>query len=423
MARGTAFAQFGAARHMRREGSTQRSSQAKGEDTEMQRLSSERGATLVHVGIMLLGMLLLSGYVVDYGVMWASRRQAQNAADAGALAGAFSRINEDQSPNPSTTSGPVYQSIVNTVGFNPIWGQNPPPPAVAIDWNCPDGTTNCVHVDVFRDGTHGSTALPTFFMNMANIQSQGTRAHAIAKIVPANGTGCMRPWFMIDKYTDVNNDGMFTSPPDLYTPGVGGTGWQVPGDIGTTATFHNNLSPSGYFQVDVGSGGNAIRDAIEQCVSSQMYYVGESVGTKPGSTSGPEVQGVDTVIGWDPGASVQITYNPDGTKKATVVNSCAPSCSCPGNPNSFCPNGPGVSPRVFVVPVCAPTAPDCALGGQNNNQITIKAFLSFFLVGSSGNGSSLDITATLINSAGSIVPNGSPATPGAPFLETVVLIR
>jgi len=61
---------------MRREGSTQRSSQAKGEDTEMQRLSSERGATFVYVGIMLLGMLFLSGYVVDYGVMWASRRLA-----------------------------------------------------------------------------------------------------------------------------------------------------------------------------------------------------------------------------------------------------------------------------------------------------------------------------------------------------------
>jgi len=388
----------------------------------MGRLSSERGATLVHVGITLLGLILFSGFVVDYGVMWESRRQAQNAADAGALAGAISRINEDQSANPSTTSGPVYESIVNTVGFNPIWGLAPPPNTVAMDWNCPDGTTNCVHVDVFRDGTNNSTTLPTFVMKMANIQSQGTKAHAIAQIVGANGTGCLRPWFIIDKYTDANNDGQYASPPDIYTPGIGGTGWQVPGDIGTTVAFHNNLSPSGYFQVDVGSGGRSIKDAIEQCVTDQVYWIGEQIGTKPGATSGPETQGVNDVISWDPNAIVQISYNADGTKKATVVNSCAPQCSCPGNPNSVCPNGPGISPRVFVVPVCAPTESDCALGGQNNSQITITKFLSFFMVGTSGSGSNLDIIVTLINSAGTLVSGGSTPPSGA-FLQTVVLVR
>jgi len=372
---------------------------------------------------LLLGLLLMSGFVVDYGVLWAARRQAQNAADAGALAGAISRINEDQSANPSTTSGTVYQSIVNTVGFNPVWGQAPPAAAVGIDWNCPDGTTNCVHVDVFRDGTHSSTTLPTFFMSMANIQSQGTKAHAIAQIVAANATGCMRPWFMLDKYTDVNNDGQFTSPPDIYQAGAGGTAYRVPDDIGTTVTFHNNLSPSGFGQVDVGSGGRSIRDAIEQCVSDQTYYIGEAVGTKPGGTSGPEVQGVDQLVQWDPGASVQISYNADGTKNATVVNSCAPSCSCPGNPNSVCPNGPGISPRVAVVPVCNPTSPDCANGGANSGSIIIKEFLSFFVLGASGNGNNLQIDAVLINSAGTQVPSGSSAPASGAFLKTVVLVR
>jgi Flp pilus assembly protein TadG len=389
----------------------------------MPRLSSEHGATLVHVGIMLVGVVVLSAYVVDYGVMWASRRQAQNAADAGALAGAISRINEDQSANPSTTSGPVYQSIVNTAGFNPIWGENPPPAAVAIDWNCPDGTTNCVHVDVFRDGTHGSTVLPTFFMRMANIQSQGTRAHAIARIVAANATGCMRPWFALDRYTDVNGDGMFTSPPDVYTTGATGTGYKIPDDIGLAVSFHNNLSPSGYGQVDVGSGGRAIKDAVEQCVTDQTYYAGETIGTKPGGTVGPEKQGVDQLIQWDPNAAVRVTTDANGNKKATVVNSCAPACSCPGNANSLCPNGPGVSPRVAVVPVCAPTQPACANGGANNGNITIKEFLSFFIVGDSGGGNTLQIDAILLNSAGSMVSSGSPVPPGGAFLETVVLIR
>ena len=393
------------------------------------RWSSERGATLIHVGISLMGLLLLSGFVVDYGVFWVARRQAQNAADAGALSGAMARILNDTSPSPSTTSGPVYSSIVNAVAFNPIWGQSPPPATVDIGWVCPDGTTNCVRADVYRDGSHSSTSLPTFFMKMGSVQSQGTKAHAVAQIVPANGAGCMRPWFIIDHYTDVNADGMYTSPPDLYdgNPADAGTsaytGYQVPQDLGRTVLFHANLSPSGYGQVDVGSGGNAINNAIENCVglSPTTYQVGQVVPVKPGSTNGPESQGVNQLIAWDPNATVDLTTN-------AVVNSCAPTCSCPGNVNSLCPNGPTISPRVAIVPVCAPTEAGCATGGQSNNTITIKEFLSFFIVGASGNGNNLDITAILVGSAGSVVPmgGGTPVgsvPPSGSFLKAVVLIR
>ena len=48
----------------------------------------ERGAVLIQVTVALLALLALSAFVFDYGVMWASRGQAQNAADAGALSGA-----------------------------------------------------------------------------------------------------------------------------------------------------------------------------------------------------------------------------------------------------------------------------------------------------------------------------------------------
>src|SRR5262249_34439194 len=262
-------------------------------------------------------------------------------------------------------------------------------------------------------------------------QSQGTKAHAIAQIVPANGTGCMRPWFLIDRYTDVNGDGLYTSGTDVYDgdprdagrPPSSYTGYQVPWDIGTTLTFHANLSPSGYGQVDVGSGGNALNQAIEQCVSNQTYYVGQTVRVKPGATNGPEQHGVQQLIDWDPSATVQITTDANGIKQATIVNSCAPQCTCPGNPDSMCPNGPGVSPRVAVVPVCEPTSPACSSGGQSNDTIVIKEFLSFFIVGYTGIDTKLDITSTLINSAGTIASGGSPAPTSGAFLQTAVLIR
>jgi len=56
----------------------------------VERPRSERGAVLIHVGVAMIGLLGFCALSVDYGVMWTARRQAQNSADAAALAGAVS---------------------------------------------------------------------------------------------------------------------------------------------------------------------------------------------------------------------------------------------------------------------------------------------------------------------------------------------
>jgi hypothetical protein len=384
------------------------------------RLSQERGAVLVHVAFILLGCVAITGLVVDFGMMWVSRRQAQNAADAGALSGAVARILNDSSPSPSTTSGKVYDSIVHTVADNPIWGQSPPPGTVDIGWDCPDGTSNCARVDVFRDGTHTSTPVPTVFMVLANVTSQQVRAHAIAQIIAANGTGCMRPWFLIDKYTGPVSP--FTSPPDTYTS----PGYQVPADIGTIVDFHPNTSPSGYGQVDTGPGGKAVKEAIEHCVSDQTYYIGETVRVKPGGTQGPESQGTAAIIAADPNAYVSISTGADGTKTATVEDSCAPG-GCGDCGFGGCPYGGQISPRVVVVPICSPFEAGCRDGGQSNSTITITNFLSFFVLdyvkcGGPGN-NDWCIKGELIGTAGAQVANGGPVPTGGDFLKTIVLVR
>ena len=43
---------------------------------------------LILVALSLVTLIAFTTFVVDYGAMWVGRRQAQNAADAGALAGA-----------------------------------------------------------------------------------------------------------------------------------------------------------------------------------------------------------------------------------------------------------------------------------------------------------------------------------------------
>ena len=57
---------------------------------QMQRRRSEQGAVIIQVAVCLLVLLAFSAFVVDYGIMWTGRGQAQTSADAAALAGAIS---------------------------------------------------------------------------------------------------------------------------------------------------------------------------------------------------------------------------------------------------------------------------------------------------------------------------------------------
>ena len=51
-------------------------------------VSDQRGVIVIQVGLALVVLLGFGAFAVDYGVLWVGREQAQNAADAGALAAA-----------------------------------------------------------------------------------------------------------------------------------------------------------------------------------------------------------------------------------------------------------------------------------------------------------------------------------------------
>jgi Flp pilus assembly protein TadG len=77
-------------------------------------IGSERGAVFVQVGISLFVLMAFNVFVLDYGMMWIARGQAQNAADAGAIAGAIARAYED----PDASSG-LAAAIATEVAEKP----------------------------------------------------------------------------------------------------------------------------------------------------------------------------------------------------------------------------------------------------------------------------------------------------------------
>src|SRR3954449_9511807 len=75
----------------------------------------ERGAVLVHVALAMLTLIAFSALAIDYGALLGARRQAQNAADAAALAGASSLAFDDPDDIPRAQATAAAAGIANPV--------------------------------------------------------------------------------------------------------------------------------------------------------------------------------------------------------------------------------------------------------------------------------------------------------------------
>jgi Flp pilus assembly protein TadG len=375
--------------------------------SRLQRLhESERGAILVHVAAALLMLIALSAFAADYGLFWLGRGQAQNAADAGAIAGAIA-LAYDSAIDTSDT-GPAKLSAVTAARANLIAG-NQPAVDVAADVNfvaCPDGTAApaCVRVDVYRDAAHGNP-LPTWFGNLVGVSSQDTKATATAEAGGANATNCMRPWMVPDKWSEVTAPATTFNGADVYTvpdpvTGLGGTGYTVKLDYGTTITLHpgdpkNVISPSDYYDVDLtdSTGGKEYRKNISTCIN-QTHAFGDAVTTLPGHDVGNTKKGVADLIAQDPNARW------DPSKKEIVDSDYA------------------ISPRIVPIALFSP-AEFAALDRTSGRfDLHIVNILGFFVQTSDGK----DITGVLISEPGVVVA-GPAVGPAASFIKAIQLVR
>jgi Flp pilus assembly protein TadG len=145
------------------------------------RFRSESGVSLIHVALLLFVMMGLSMFVTDFGVLWLARGQAQNAADAGALAAAISLAFD---PPDYSTTGRAYNAGTTAATTNNVFGTAPTTVEVFVDpatygsWVpqpvpaiC-NSLGGCAQVNVYRTG------MPTWFANVFGINSQQIRATA-----------------------------------------------------------------------------------------------------------------------------------------------------------------------------------------------------------------------------------------------------
>jgi len=178
------------------------------------KLSSERGAILIQVAVASIVLIAFSMFIVDYGVMWVSRSQAQNAADSGALAGAVALAFDDFDDH--TAAGPAKQAALRFALLNKVFGEDPDVQVnTDVIFYSDDPTKfpaecsndSCIRVDVYRTDKGGrSNPLPMMFGQLVGLSDQGVRATATAKAAGGNAALCVKPWVVADRW-DENADG------------------------------------------------------------------------------------------------------------------------------------------------------------------------------------------------------------------------
>jgi Flp pilus assembly protein TadG len=358
--------------------------------TSAHTLRSEQGAVFVQVGISLFVLMAFNVFVLDYGVMWASRRQAQNAADAGALAGAVARGYDDFADPPASDGAAARIAMgVATAPSNWIWREAGVP---EVSFDCPAGTTGrCTRVNVYRNADHANE-IDTLFGPILGITGQGVRATATAITASGNATPCLRPIAFADAWSDAappstefNRYDETTGAPlgtqDVYTPPSATQAGQttIPDDVGERIVYELDMQTitrpfapiTRELLVALTFTNPDYKMNIVNC-RGQVVQLGQTLPVQtapPGYTE----HAFDILIGLDSGARWNEALH-------RIENSCAPGCA-------------PISPRLIPVALFDPARfqlgratndwTQAGVGCPTNSPcITVTNIVGFFVHGS-----------------------------------------
>ena len=173
----------------------------------------ERGMSLIIVGMGMMAFMAAGMLAVDVGMLMTSRGQAQNAADAGAFAGAIALAYNDYADR--SASGPAVTGAIAAAKANTVMHQEVSINAADVEFpNDPSGQPNRVRVTVRRTSARGNP-VSTFMASIFGHASVDIGATATAEAVRANAESCVKPWAIPDKWTERQTPGWDTS--DTFT--------------------------------------------------------------------------------------------------------------------------------------------------------------------------------------------------------------
>jgi Flp pilus assembly protein TadG len=336
--------------------------------------------SLVFVGLGLMAFLSASILAIDVGMLMTARGQAQNSADAGALAGAVALFYDDYDDR--TPTGPAVTSAINGATANQVMAVDVSVTPDDVEFlNDEAGDPNRIRVTVRRTDERGnpvSTLVARFF----GTKTADITATATAELSPANAMTCVKPFTIPDKwiertdppwsgdstYEAYDNKGNPLPNADVYIPAMDANGNPNPDYSGYNserergqrlvirASHGNNINVSFYFSIAIGgvTGGDPYRWNIANCNQHIMHW-GELLVQEPGAMAGPTLQGIRDLIALDPGAYWDHSIN-------RVAGS----------------SYDGQSPRVFPIPLYDPEYYDSGKRNGRTADLKVANWIGFF---------------------------------------------
>ena len=346
--------------------------------------NDESGMSYVFIGLGMMAFLSASMLAIDVGMLMTARNQAQNSADAGALAGATALLYDNYTDRSPT--GPAVTSAINAATGNKVMSGNvsvlPADVTFPLD---PSGDPSRVKVTVRRTASRGNP-VSTLIAKYFGVTSADIGATATAEVSQANALTCVKPFTIPDKwlekqsppwdgsdtYDAFDNKGRPLANPDIYIPAnkPGYTGYNQESERGQKlvlrAATGTNITVSFYFSLAMGkpviTGGAEYDWNIANC-NKTIYYWGDPLTQEPGAMNGPTISGSELLIAKDPGA-----YWDTATNKVKGSKFGAQS------------------PRVFPIPLYDPIVYDSGKRNGRTADLVTANWIGFFLEYIEGNG-------------------------------------
>jgi hypothetical protein len=348
----------------------------------VQRLrDDERGMTFIYVGMSFMTFMAATTLAIDVGMFMTARTQAQNAADAGAMSGAVALLFNDYDNRSS--SGPAVQSAMNAALANKVMRNSVSVKTSDVTFPVgPTGENNRVRVEVYRTAER-ENAVPTLIASIFGVDNADIVADAIAEVSPATHVGCVKPFMIPDRWTEIqtgpwdpndtfemfDNHGNLLPNRDIYNGDLNSplyTGYKPNRDKGMELMLRagtgNNIEPTMYFSWKMPGpiGADFYEENISGCNDS-MIDPGHMAIQEPGNMMGPTTTGVESLINQDPYARWDT------------------GCSCVKD-SKF-----SHSPRIFPIPLYDPVYYAQGKANGRNADFKIANFLGFFVTRLVGN--------------------------------------
>jgi len=267
-----------------------------------------RGSSMVIVALVMVALLGFAALAIDVGVIYTAKAQCQNAADAGALAGAGYMLTLNNLNAGATNK--IKTRAVDFANYNKVLST--PVSILTSDVTVDLNLMRCT-VCVPRTAARGNP-VQTFFARVLLRNSVDVSACATAEIANARVSNCLKPWALPDAFADGNGNGVYDAG-EYYEQGVTsyGTNYRQNGNDVGVQLIVKQADPSAaiaagqFFPIDLpipdvpDTGGDRYRTNITTCNPTPVS-IGDILYTENGNMIGPTLQGVQDLIAQDQNA-------------------------------------------------------------------------------------------------------------------------